>query len=145
MEGGRDESPANNRSVEWGSVPGRGNSKKKGPKTVVSGCVSRAGRQQMWPGGEVRRGQQDHILWALQTVMRGETGATASVKQEKEMTWFPLYQIPLAFGGSSVIFTLKRMEQRGRSNKGVWKRATRAMVRRPQACARGQSKRRKCI
>lgn len=54
----------------------------------------------MWPGGEVRRGQQDHILWALQAVMRGETGATASVKQEKEMTWFPLYQIPLAFGGS---------------------------------------------
>ena len=34
--------------------------------------------------------------------MRGETGATASVKQEKEMTWFPLYQIPLAFGGSEV-------------------------------------------
>ena len=37
------------------------------------------------------------------------------------------------------------MEQRGRSNKGVWKRAASAMVGRPQACARGHSKRRKCV
>lgn len=54
----------------------------------------------MWPGGEVRRGQQDRILWALRVVMRGEPRATASIKQEKEMTWSPLYQIPLAFGES---------------------------------------------
>lgn len=30
----------------------------------------------------------------------GRNGGHASVKQEKEMTWFPLYEIPLAFGGS---------------------------------------------
>ena len=35
MEGGRDESPANNRSVEWGSVPGRGNSKNVGPEVTT--------------------------------------------------------------------------------------------------------------
>lgn len=48
----------------------------------------------------MRRGQQDCILGALRVVMRGEPGATASVKQEKEMSWSPLYQIPLTFGGS---------------------------------------------
>lgn len=53
----------------------------------------------MWPGGEVRRGQQDRIVWTPRVVMRGEPGATASVKQ-KETTWSPLYQIPLTFGAS---------------------------------------------
>ena len=63
---------------DLGSVPGRGNSKRKGSKTVVRGCVWRAGRQPVWPGGEVRRGQQDHILWALQ----------ASVKQRRRWPGF---------------------------------------------------------
>lgn len=39
-------------------------------------------------------------MWTLRVVMRGERGATASVKPEKETTWSPLYQIPLTFGGS---------------------------------------------
>ena len=55
----------------------------------------------MWPGAERQRsGQRGWILWALWAVIRGEPGAAmAGVKQEKKMSWFSLYQIPLASWG----------------------------------------------